>query len=134
MKCAFAAIIPPSLADADEILTRYGRWAMDRAAIRKCGSAERDYRPAQNDDDRQPRQELPTTVEAMAAQRALQRVPDRERIVLSIIYIPRKLPIAAQLRIANIPARLCQERHISGLRMFNNLFKIAIQSRNLTPS
>jgi hypothetical protein len=39
------------------------------------------------------------------------------------VYVPQRLPIEAQLRIAQIPPRLCQERHLRGLRMFDNLFK-----------
>ena len=61
--------------------------------------------------------------EALACQRTLAKVPELERKVLTILYVPQRLPIEAQLRLAHIPPRLCQERHLRGLRMFDNIFK-----------
>jgi hypothetical protein len=118
-----AADIPPDLADADETLTRYGRWAMNRHHKQHCGSAEGRYRTPPNDDDRQPREVLMSTPQALAVQRALARVPDRERVVLAVLYVPRRIPIEAQLRILHIPPRLCRERHLLGLRVFRNMHR-----------
>jgi hypothetical protein len=123
MRQNLIAEIPLNLREADERLTRYGRWAMERLRRHRCGSAEGRYRSFQDDEDRAPREALQHIDEALACQRALARVPELERKVLTILYVPQRLPIEAQLRIAHIPPRLCQERHLRGLRMFENLFK-----------
>lgn len=123
MKHNIAAEIPLNLQEADERLTRYGRWAMDRQLRRSCGSAEGRYRSFQDDEDRAPREMLQHIDEALACQRALAKVPELERKVLGILYVQQRLPIETQLRLARIPPRLCQERHLRGLRMFDNLYK-----------
>ena len=124
-RIGIAAEIPAALSDADEALMRYGRWAKDRFKPQRCASAEGAYRSPANDDDRQPREIVMSAPEAMAVHRALLRVPDRERIVLQVLYVPQRLPPEAQLRILRIPPRLSQQRHIEGLRMFANLWRIA---------
>jgi hypothetical protein len=121
MKSNFTATIPQNLLEADERLTRYGRWAMDRARRRQCGSAEGRFRSPQNDDDRQPSEVLMHVDEALACQRALARVPELERKVLTILYVPQRLSVEVQLRLERMPPRLCQERHLRGLRMFANI-------------
>ena len=123
MKANLTAEIPNDLHNADERLTCYGRWAMERLRRRSCGSAEGRYRSFQDDEDRAPREMLQHIDEALACQRALAKVPEQERKVLQILYVPGRLPIEAQLRLAHIPPRLCQERHLRGLRMFDNIFK-----------
>jgi len=119
-----AADIPASLADADELLRRYGRWAMQRHRKMRCASAEGQYHTPPNDDDRQPREQLMLNVDALACQRALARVPDRERVVLAVLYVPNRLPAEAQLRMLRIPPRLSQERHLAGLRIFESVHKV----------
>ncbi len=123
MKENFAADIPAHLREADELLTRYGRWACDRGRRRRCGSAEGRYRSPANDDDRQPREVLQPDLEALQCQRALARVPDLERVVLTILYVPQRLPVEQQLRLLRVPPRLCRERHLRGLTMFWNFFR-----------
>lgn len=118
-----AAEIPHGLRDADDLLYRYGRWAKDRIRLRSCGSAERAYRPPPNDLDREPKPVLMHIDLAMACQRALARVPERERVVLTVLYVPRRIPAEVQLRLMRIPPRLSKERHILGLRMFDNRMK-----------
>jgi hypothetical protein len=130
MKTDLTREIPFDLREADELLTRYGRWAMERNRRRSCGSAEGRYRSFQDDEDRAPREMLQHIDDALACQRALFRVPELERKVLSILYVPQRLPIEAQLRLAYIPPRLCQERHLRGLRMFDNIFKRHFEPRN----
>lgn len=122
-----AADIPADLADADEALTLYGRWAADRDSRRTCGSAERHYRPESwhaLEDRRTPKGLGLTLQDALVCQRALARVPDVERVVLSVLYVPRRLPAEAQLRLLRIPPKLSQERHLRGLRMFDNLRRV----------
>jgi len=125
----FCADIPPTLHEADEILTSYGRWASDRGrSTRTCGSAEGDYRPSGRDalDARREASEITLTVEQrVASQRALARVPEVNRIVLAVLYVPRPQPVGLQLRRLRIPARLSAERHLSGLRMWWNLYSMA---------
>ena len=121
---AIACTITDDLADADELLTKYGRWAMNRYRKQHCASAEGRYRIPPNEDDRQPREVLLPTPDAMRVQRALSRVPDLERIVLAILYIPQRLPAQAQLRLLRIPPRTSRERHRAGLVMFRNLHRL----------
>ncbi|MBD8051339.1 hypothetical protein [Limnohabitans radicicola] len=123
MRQNLSADIPQNLQEADERLTRYGRWAMERDRRHRCGSAEGRYRSFQDDEDRAPKEVLQHIDEALACQRALAKVPELERAVLVILYVPRRQPIEAQLRLAQIPARLCRERHLQGLRMFDNLLR-----------
>lgn len=123
---SFAADLPQSLAWADDLLTRYGRWAVARRrGGRTCGSLEGNYRaPAWDDDERRAPQALALgSVDALAVNRALQEVPAANRVVLRILYVPDRLPIAAQLRMQRIPPALCQVRHLDGVRMFANLYK-----------
>ena len=127
MKYDIAASIPLALQQADERLHRYGRWAMDRMRVHRCGSAEGRYRSVQNDEDRAPKEILLHIDEAMNCQRAFSKLPERERLILAILYIPRRIPVEMQLRLAQIPPRICQERHLLGLRMFENLFGIEVR-------
>ncbi len=115
------AEIPPRLLEADDLLHRYGRWAKDRIRLHSCGSAERAYRPPWNEHDREPRVILMHIDLAMACQRALARVPERERVVLTVLYVPRRVPANVQLNRLRIPPRLSRERHLCGLAMFDNL-------------
>ena len=126
------AEIPPQLYASDELLTRYGRWAVSRPQRRHCGSLEGLYRSPANDDDRQPRGIALPVLDAMAAQRALARVPDRERIVLAVLYVPQRLPPAAQFHMLRIPAALVRGRHLAGLRMFDNLLQKPLHCAHLT--
>lgn len=124
-----SADIPPSLRDADDLLARYGRWAMYRAPKRACGSAEGNYKAPANDDDRKPREQLMSQQDVLDCQRALAKVPDVERVALTILYIPqhingRLVPAAVQCRLLRLPPRLMQERHLRGLRMFDNLLRV----------
>lgn len=114
----FRATIPAELKEADELLYRYGRWAMDRYRYGHCASAEGKYQAPPSDEDRQPREMLLSTTPAMRAHRALINVAFHQRQVLQILYVPKRLPVEAQLRMARIPARVCRDLHLTGLRMF----------------
>jgi hypothetical protein len=121
------------LRQADYTLTEYGRWATRASGgAGFCGSAERGFR-RQIDrresiesflDRRVPRNPLMATQDALRCQRALAQLPDRERIVLSVLYVPRRLPPEAQLRIMRIPPSLSVLRHKAGLRMFVNMYRM----------
>lgn len=124
-----SARVPQDLAWADELLMLFGRWARDREIRRRCGSAEGQYRAPPNDDDRKPKEVHMTTADAMQVQRALSRVPDRERIVLEVLYVPRQWTAVQQLRFLRIPPRLSRDRHLTGLRMFANTHKLMVSSR-----
>lgn len=127
-----AAEIPASLADADEALMRYGRWAMHRRRQHHCGSAEGRYVPGAGEAQeakRVAREQLMGAAEALVCQRALARVPAAQRVVLTVLYIPQHIgdklvPPEAQLRVLRIPPRLSQDRHLVGLRMFDNLRRV----------
>ncbi|NBO83659.1 MAG: hypothetical protein EBU75_12855, partial [Betaproteobacteria bacterium] len=77
-----------------------------------------------NDDDRQPREVLQPDFEAPQCQRTLARVPDVERAILVVLYIPRRMPAELQLRLLRVPPRLCRERHLRGLQMFWTLWQM----------
>lgn len=119
------AEIPPRLKDADEALHLYGRWAMDRERRRHCASAEGRYRIPPGEVDREPREVILPAPDAMAIHRALLRVPDKERIVLHILYVPKRQPPEMQLRLLRIPPQLSAQRHLDGLRMFANLWAMS---------
>ncbi len=118
--------IPSTLAEADQILHAYGRWAMNRWKPQRCGSAERYYtgeRLDEQDQRREPRELLIPAKEAMRAQRALQKVAEPWRIVLTALYIPQRLPAIAILAKRRIPPKLARERHLDGLFMFRNVYR-----------
>lgn len=130
-----AAEVPERLAHADELLTRYGRWAVqsgrggtpytvDRQYIREADRRE-SLEAYQRRRESALRDMLLTVADAMRVQRALAKVPDRERIVLAVLYVPRKVPPREQLRILRIPPRLSRERHLEGLREFSRLYELA---------
>lgn len=135
-----AADIPENLVRADELLTRYGRWAVssgrggtpytvDRQFIREADRRE-SLEAYQRRRETALRELLLTVADAMRVQRALARVPDRERVVLAVLYVPKKIPPREQLRILRIPPRLSRERHLTGLRIFWNLHEISARSGN----
>lgn len=130
---AIASDVPDGLLWADELLTRYGRWAVQRGrGGRTCGSAEGSYRaPVRDDDDvrRTPAMQGMNVVEAMAAQRALIRVPDRERAALHVLYVPNRIPINTQLRLLRLTPRDVRQRHAAGLLMFANIYRMAERQR-----
>ena len=124
----YTAELPQELRQADQMLTAYGRWAKDRQEVHRCGSAEGRYIPPPDetvDDDarREPRETLMPTPDALQVHRALIRVAEVEREILQILYVPQRMRIEQQLRLRRIPGRLCQERHLRGLRMFANLMR-----------
>jgi len=123
-----SADVPGHLAWADELLTRFGRWAMDRRRVHHCGSAEGKYKAPANDDDRKPREVLMPGFEAMEVQRVLSRVPEQQRVVLEVLYIPRRWTVVQQMRFLRIPPKLSRERHLSGLQMFANLRRVGVHS------
>lgn len=140
MHASFAADIPQELTGADDLLTRYGRWAtsygarkgaptLDRMFIREADRKE-SLEAYQRRRAHVPADPLMATDEALLAQRALARVADRERIVLTILYVPRRQPVHVQMRALRITPQLSQIRHLSGLRMFKHLYDVvALPSR-----
>lgn len=130
----FAADIPPELRRADDLLTRYGRWAtsygarkgaptLDRMFIREADRKE-SLEAWQRRREHVPHDHLMPTPDAMLVQRALARVADRERVVLSILYIPRRQPVHMQVAALRLTPSLCRIRHLSGLRMFRHLHDV----------
>ena len=129
-KLQIYADLPADLHDADELLQRYGQWAMDRGQKRRCGSAEGSYRAGgvgAQEARRTPTEMGMSTEEAIRCQRALTATPDRERIVLTILYVPQRLPMEAQLRLMHIPPRVSQQLHLLGIRRFWHRYEILTQ-------
>jgi hypothetical protein len=113
-----AADVPAELADADELLNKYGRSVMDRYKKQHCASAEGRYSIPPNDDDRAPREVLLGETDVVMVQRALITVPELFRTVLQILYVPHRYPAEARLRRLHIPPKLAAERHLEGLKLF----------------
>jgi hypothetical protein len=132
LRPAIAAEIPHALRDEDDLLRRYGRWAMHRNKYQRCGSAEGQYRSPANEDDRQPRELLMSMPDAMQVQRALSRVTELERVVLTVLYVPKRIPVEVQMRILHIPPELSRKRHLLGLRMFSNVYRVAKEPLDIT--
>jgi hypothetical protein len=61
-----------------------------------------------------------TAQDALICQRALARVSDAERVVLAVLYVPRRITAEQQLRMLRIPPRISRDRHLCGLRQFAN--------------
>jgi len=68
-------------------------------------------------------------VTAMAAQRALVRVPAEPRMVLHVLYVPNRVPVAARLRRLQIRASVCRELHLVGLRLFGTIYRQSVDIR-----
>jgi hypothetical protein len=121
-----AADIPIELAEADELLRKYGRSVMDRYKKMHCASAEGRYSIPPNDDDREPREVLLPASDVSLVQRALASMPEIFRTVLQILYVPKRLPAEAQLRRLQIPPKLSAERHLEGLRLFVGRHRVEV--------
>ncbi len=117
------ADLPTDLQDADEILRRYGRWAMDRFRPQRCASAEGAYRPPQNDDDRQPREVLMATADVDRARNALRGMLTVNRTVVLWLYVPDGESLYAKMRRCGVPPRVMRERHLAGVREFWNAWQ-----------
>lgn len=125
----FAADVPEDLLDADSLLTQYGRWAVARGGGRPATLDRMYIREADRKESLEAymrrRETIPNpimpTQSALAVQRALARVPERERIVLGVLYVPRKASVAEQLQIRRIPASLARIRFLAGLRIFDTI-------------
>ena len=131
MRVNLSADIPESLRKADDLLHRYGRWAMDRRRQHRCGSAESAYRPERGEAveaRRAPREMLLPTPDALLVHRALIQVAESERRILHMLYVPNGRALHVQLRKSNISPSLCRERHLVGLRMFLNYWTNPVQS------
>ena len=131
---SYAADIPPDLAKADELLSRYGRWATSYGARKGAPTLDRMYiREADRSESLEawkrrrehvPAEPLMPTPDALLVQRALQRVADLERIVLTILYIPKRQSVHTQMEALRITPALARIRHLNGLRMFGHLHDV----------
>lgn len=134
---SFAADVPEALRDADKLLTDYGRWAVTRSRNRPATVDRQFIREADRRESLEAYQRRRETIpnplmpmqQAMLVQRTLARVADRERIVLAVLYVPRKLSVENQMAILRIPPQLSRVRHLAGLRMFDNLYRVASNAR-----
>lgn len=119
--------IPNDLQEADRLLTKYGRWAMDRYRYQHCASIEHRYVPSRDTERRrEPAEAQLTDFVAMDVQRALQLVPVQYRRVLQAEYIPGKLPHAAVRRMLRLTKSTWDGSHLAGLRMFHNNYRLHI--------
>lgn len=134
---AIAADIPADLFDADETLVRYGRWAVTGGRGGRAPTVDRQFRPEMDRHEsyaswaercsRPPSEMMMPMKSAMIVQRTLAKLPDRERIVLAALYVPRRIPAAVQLQILRIPPSHSRALHLIGLRRFDSWHRIAIK-------
>jgi hypothetical protein len=132
-----AADIPLDLVDADETLVSYGRWATTGGRGGRSPTVDRQFRPEMDRHEsyssfmdrctRPPREVMMPTRNAMIVQRTLARLPDRERIVLAALYVPRRIPAAQQLQILKIPPSHSRVLHLLGLRRFDAWHRSALK-------
>lgn len=141
-KEAIACDIPPDLRHADDLLMRYGIWcttASSRGGKSGGVTLDRMYERETNRKDtlaeffarreaayaEATREVLMPTPEAMLVQQALGYVPDRERIVLSILYVPKwRYTSHEQLEALRITPALARIRHLQGLRCFAEMYAL----------
>lgn len=139
-KEAIACDIPPELRHADDLLMRYGVWCTRDTS--RGGGAETLDRMYQRERDKRDtlaeffarreaayaeatREPIMPTPEAMLVQRALGMVPDRERIVLTILYVPKwRYTSHEQLAALRITPALARIRHLHGLRCFADMYAL----------
>jgi hypothetical protein len=133
---SIACDIPPELHGADSILTGYGRWAVTSSRGGRPATLDREFRPEMDRREsleswrrrcaQAPRDVLMPTPVAMLVQRVLASLPDRERIVLAALYVPRRIPATVQLQILKIEPQHSRALHLSGLRRFDTLHRLAV--------
>lgn len=112
------ADLPPDLAEADELLKRYGRWARGGTnSAQGCGSAERAYRPPQDDEDRQPREPTMPTADVERVRKALGTLPTMTLCIVQWLYV-RPASMQANMRKHGIQPRHMRERHLEGVGQF----------------
>lgn len=118
--------LPTDLREADDVLAKYGRWALGGQGQGRCGSAEGRY---QSDEvhareDREIREPMIADWSAMDVQRALCRVPERFRKVLQAHYIQRRNQMWITRRQLRLTAKTWSETRIAGVRMFWNIYRL----------
>jgi hypothetical protein len=115
--------IPQDLKDADALLTRYGRWAMDRWKKQHCASFEHHYKPPVLEPE--PTEVLLADFVAMDVQHALVLVPLAYRRVLHNEYIPKgdlRHRTRGEIRRAlKNSGQTFEVAVVTGLRMFHNI-------------
>lgn len=134
---AIAADIPRDLFDADEILVRYGRWAVTGGRGGRAPTVDRQFRPEMDRHEsyaswaercsRPPGEMLMPTKSAMIVQRTLAKLPSPERVVLAALYVPKRIPAAVQLQILRIPPSNSRALHLIGLRRFDSWYRVAVK-------
>jgi hypothetical protein len=80
------------------------------------------------------REAILSTPDALKIARALVRVPEQERIILQTLYVPQRMPAHRILQIRRVPPRICQERHLAGVRMFANILRTMQQHLDTSPA
>jgi hypothetical protein len=111
------ADLPAELAEADELLKRYGRWARGGYSPARCGSAEGNYRAPQDDEDRQPREpEMPQT-DVDRVRKSLGGLPMMTLAIVQWLYV-RPASVTFWARKNGIQPQHMRERHLEGVRLF----------------
>lgn len=117
MKQQLYADLPADLAEADELLKRYGRWARGGAAPGRCGSAERSYRAPQDDEDRQPTEPTMPAADVERVRQALGTLPMMTLCIVQWLYV-RPASLQSNMRKHGIQPRHMRERHLEGVAVF----------------
>ncbi|WP_457321610.1 hypothetical protein [Roseateles sp. P5_E11] len=111
------ADLPAELAEADELLKRYGRWARGGSGPQGCGSAERAYRAPQDDEDRQPTEPTMPANDVERVRKALGTLPMMTLTAIQWLYV-RPATMPGLMRKHGIQPRHMRERHLQGVGQF----------------
>lgn len=123
--------LPPELHEADDILTRYGRWARGGGSGARCGSAEGMYRAPQNDEDRQPREPTMPQLDVERARIAMGLLPAMTLLIIQWLYVDTG-NLHAKMRKFDIKPRHMRERHLDGVTLFWHHWKRLAPMTNST--
>lgn len=93
---ALAEQVPGRLRPVEERLDAYGAWAASGGR---------------------------STPEVHAVRRALYQLPDRWRVVLTLLYVPDRQPIEARMRRLRLQPRTVREAHLPALFALRNVLQ-----------
>ena len=116
-KSQLYADLPSELHEADDILTRYGRWARGGYSPARCGSAEGMYRAPQDDEDRQPQEPSMSKLDADRVRKCLGELPMMTLTILQWLYVDIG-QLQAKMRRFGIQPQHMRERHLAGVMEF----------------
>lgn len=113
--------VPDNLLEADRIMRLYGAWSHDRYKKNHCVSYEWHYTPDELKDGYAPPAAL-HDYQFPDVHRAVIRVPEKHRLFLMAVYVPKKE--SASIRILKLGIKRHEQNNFYAyaLRMFWNVY------------